>query len=361
MPLPTPNEGETEQEFISRCMGDDTTNEDFPEQQQRAAVCYRRWRDEKGVNTMKAESLEKQEQHIREAFEAQLAPMRDTVQMGGYVVETYEDYVVAWHRDAHWKIPYTMDGENITFAPTDEWQKVEEDRQWVDAKNTLKAISKDDDWMRVGNYIVLYGNEQSRDLEGWASDAVNPDGTKGEFFTKQTQLESPYTRIGRVVLDYEHGLGKAKDGEGAPGRDDPLGYVDWSTAKAEPRGLWVERALDRHNAYMEFLEVLIAEGKVGTSSEAIPDDVEKAPNGEITRWPIKRDTLTIEPMEWRNKTENVIRAAKALGLLPDEQIEPEPEPEPEAPPEAAQAAVGAAKAKVAALLERIAKTKENTR
>lgn len=224
------------------------------------------------------------------------------------------------------------------------------------AANALKALATDDDWLRVGNYIFLYGDEQSRDLEGYGSDAVNPDGTRGEFFTAKTVVESPYTRIGRVVLDYEHGLGKAKDGDDAPGRDDPLGYVDWSTAKAERRGLWVERALDRHNRYMEFLEVLIAEGKVGTSSEAIPDGVEKAPNGEITRWPLRRDTLTFEPMEWRNKTENVIRAAKALGLLPpDEQIEPEPE----APAEGAKASLGAAKVRARVLLELLEQLKEN--
>ena len=234
----------------------------------------------------------------------------------------------------------------------------------------MRAISKDDDWFRVGNYIVLWGDEEHRDLEGWGSDAINPDGTKGEFFTKNTQLESPYTRIGRVIVDYEHGLGKVKDGADAPGRDDPLGYVDWSTAKADDTGLWAERALDRHNAYMKWFRVLIEEGKVGTSSEAIPESVEKAPNGEIIRWGLKRDTLTFEPMEWRNATENVIRAAKALGILPeqgeppddpplpDEQIEPEPEPEPEASPEAAKAAVDAAKVRARVLLELIEQTKE---
>ena len=207
------------------------------------------------------------------------------------------------------------------------------------ATNTLKAISTDEDWMRVANYLVLWGDEQRRDLEGWGSNAINPDGSKGEFFTAKTVLNSPYTRIGRIVVDYEHGQGKAKDGKGAPGPDDPLGYVDWSTAKADERGLWVERALDRHNAYMQWLELLISKGVIGTSSEAIPDEVEKAANGEITRWPIRRDTLTLEPMEWRNKRENIVRAAKALGVELPEDIAPEPE----APPEAVTTAAGAAK------------------
>ena len=42
--LPTPS-GESEDEFISRCMGDADMNKEFPDQEQRAAVCYSQWRD----------------------------------------------------------------------------------------------------------------------------------------------------------------------------------------------------------------------------------------------------------------------------------------------------------------------------
>jgi len=40
MPLLTPSEKEKEQEFVSRCMGDDMMNKDYKDQKQRAAVCY---------------------------------------------------------------------------------------------------------------------------------------------------------------------------------------------------------------------------------------------------------------------------------------------------------------------------------
>lgn len=40
MPLPSPSKKETEQEFVSRCMGDEMMNEDYKDQKQRAAVCY---------------------------------------------------------------------------------------------------------------------------------------------------------------------------------------------------------------------------------------------------------------------------------------------------------------------------------
>lgn len=40
-----PTGAETEDEFISRCMGDSQMNAEFPDQEQRAAVCYSYWRE----------------------------------------------------------------------------------------------------------------------------------------------------------------------------------------------------------------------------------------------------------------------------------------------------------------------------
>ena len=47
MPLPKPREDEEKKEFIDRCMGDDTMNEDFTDPAQRRAVCESQW-DERG-------------------------------------------------------------------------------------------------------------------------------------------------------------------------------------------------------------------------------------------------------------------------------------------------------------------------
>lgn len=47
MPLPKPNKGESKDKFISRCMGSSTMNSEFPDQKQRAAVCYSQWKGKK--------------------------------------------------------------------------------------------------------------------------------------------------------------------------------------------------------------------------------------------------------------------------------------------------------------------------
>jgi HK97 family phage major capsid protein len=159
--------------------------------------------------------------------------------------------------------------------------------------NTLKTVSKNDDELRVANYMVLWGG---KDLQG-------------EFFSPDTEFESSYTKTGRLYVDWEHGLQPEPDG---PGRDDVLGYVDWTTAKRDEQGLFVERVLDRQAAYMQYLEQLIEEGLVGTSSEAVPGKVFVTKDGEIKKWPLKRDALTVTPAEPRMLSENAVQAIKAL-------------------------------------------------
>ena len=40
MPLIKPKKSESEQEFVSRCMGDDMVQKEYKDQKQRAAICY---------------------------------------------------------------------------------------------------------------------------------------------------------------------------------------------------------------------------------------------------------------------------------------------------------------------------------
>jgi HK97 family phage prohead protease len=56
MPLPKPNDGESQDDFISRCMSNDTMKDEFPDTDQRLAVCHRRW-DDKGENSIAPDEL----------------------------------------------------------------------------------------------------------------------------------------------------------------------------------------------------------------------------------------------------------------------------------------------------------------
>lgn len=45
MPIPRPAKGETESNFISRCMGDSVMTAEYPEQKIRSGVCYTSWKE----------------------------------------------------------------------------------------------------------------------------------------------------------------------------------------------------------------------------------------------------------------------------------------------------------------------------
>ena len=45
MPLPKPKLDETQEQFISRCMSNQTMMIEYKRQDQRLAVCYVTWRD----------------------------------------------------------------------------------------------------------------------------------------------------------------------------------------------------------------------------------------------------------------------------------------------------------------------------
>lgn len=62
MPLAKPHKDEKEKDFIKRCMGDDTMIEEYPDSDQRLAVCHTQWENRKAdpleVVERKAVSLE---------------------------------------------------------------------------------------------------------------------------------------------------------------------------------------------------------------------------------------------------------------------------------------------------------------
>jgi hypothetical protein len=45
LPLPKPKKDEDKDDFISRCMGDDVMNDEYPDTSQRRAICETQWEE----------------------------------------------------------------------------------------------------------------------------------------------------------------------------------------------------------------------------------------------------------------------------------------------------------------------------
>jgi HK97 family phage major capsid protein len=271
----------------------------------------------------KAISLGDQMDAVRRGFRqayplgsAELVSSNDT-----WVAEIYDDHVIVEQGGEYYTVSYSKQDDEFFFAPRDQWAAVEREVAWVaksiqaqvleSGRNPIKSLAKTDSELRVGNYMILFGDEKHKDLEG-------------EWFTPETEVESDYTRTGTLYEDFEHGLGKAIDGVG-PDQEDILGRVDWATMKADNLGIWVERVLNRRNKYVQFLEPLIDAGLMGSSSQAVPGKIEKKSNGEIVKWPLRRDSMTVMPAEPRMMTENVVGALKSLAKSLRQQPEASPE------------------------------------
>lgn len=162
----------------------------------------------------------------------------------------------------------------------------------------LDSESTDNELVLEG-YIALFGGT---DLQG-------------ERFTASTDFESSYTRKNIVAIDWEHGYEPDKV-ENQPGTDDVLGRVDWLTTRRDEFGLLARHILDRREAYVrEVIEPLARAEMLGSSSEAVPKGVQIEPDGTITRWPIKRQSLTVNPAEPRLLTEHQIQVIKSIPAL----------------------------------------------
>ncbi len=51
MPLPTPKPEESKDEFVSRCMSNESAKKEFESEDQRVAVCLEKWRKNKSNNS----------------------------------------------------------------------------------------------------------------------------------------------------------------------------------------------------------------------------------------------------------------------------------------------------------------------
>lgn len=54
MPIPNPHKNEKKEDFVSRCMGDEVMNKEYPDQKKRSGICYSQWenKNKKGGSEM---------------------------------------------------------------------------------------------------------------------------------------------------------------------------------------------------------------------------------------------------------------------------------------------------------------------
>jgi hypothetical protein len=168
----------------------------------------------------------------------------------------------------------------------------------------LKFIKAEGDELHLEGYLALWGGVDLQDFDT-------------QHFKTETDFESSYTKTGRLLIDWEHGQEPDVDESGKaliqPGRDDILGYVDWLTAQKDDIGLLARHILDRRKKYVkELVEPLAKAELLATSTEAVQPRVKVEDDGWLSRWPLKRQSITVMPAEPRLMTDSQLSIIKSL-------------------------------------------------
>jgi hypothetical protein len=161
-----------------------------------------------------------------------------------------------------------------------------------DVDYAIKAIAPG----RIRGYAVLWGNEAQKDLTG-------------EWFTPRTEeLETVFKAVGRLPWLYHHG------GDGRV-KSIVAGVVD--AMGRDEIGLWYEAQRLMADDYDKYINSLIDQGKLRTSSGALPRSRAVTKSGEIKRWAIMEVSGTPVPADWRQRDFPVA----AIKTLPDDDDE----------------------------------------
>ena len=157
MPIPKPNSNESRQNFITRCMGDDTMASEYTDSEQRLAVCTSEY------DSNKEDSIQNDEKHIRA------------------VEETDDSYIIEFGKSK-------PDSEETE----DDMDSKEVEKESIEIKSSIKAYNDDEEDKNYGTfegYGSVFGNKD-----------LGNDVIEAGAFTKSLKRRKPQN----VKLLYQH-------------------------------------------------------------------------------------------------------------------------------------------------------------
>jgi hypothetical protein len=176
MPLVTPKKSEKQGEFVSRCMGDETMNKDFPDQKQRAAVCYSQFK-KAGESIDASESLE---EYKNDFYQMSVGSLNSIKKHADNILESLENPVVK---------------ENLTES-------------WLQGK-----IAITEDYMLTIHNYVMFVEDNDEEMEESEVDAAAEDLTVDNMYFPEA---SEYVTAEEVAFDesdvIEYDIAKERPG-----------------------------------------------------------------------------------------------------------------------------------------------------
>jgi hypothetical protein len=162
MPIPSPKKSEKQGDFVSRCMGDETMNKEFPDQKQRAAVCYSQFK-KADASIEAAESLEEYKQDF---FNMSVGSLNSIKKHAENILESLNDPMVK---------------NNLTES-------------WLQGKIAIT----EDYMLTIHNYVMFVDENGEEDYEESEVDAAAEDLTIDNLYIPE---ESEYVSATEVAFD----------------------------------------------------------------------------------------------------------------------------------------------------------------
>jgi hypothetical protein len=176
MPLVTPKKSEKQGDFVSRCMGDETMNKEFPDQKQRAAVCYSQFK-KADANIAASDSLE---EYKNDFYEMSVGSINSIKKHADNILQSLNDPMVK---------------ENLTES-------------WLQGK-----IAITEDYMLTIHNYVMFVEDNDDEMEESEVDAAAEDLTVDNLYIPE---ESEYVTAEEVAFDQadvlEYDIAKARPG-----------------------------------------------------------------------------------------------------------------------------------------------------
>ncbi len=176
MPLPNVGDKETQDEWMERCMGNDTMKEDFPDNKQRLAICFQKWGDkDKKEDSVKKETIERRFYPFSEVrvddqkepklvgyaavfdqYSEEMWGFREKVAKGAFSKSIVKDDIrMLWNHDPNFVLARTKSG-TLTLKEDDKglyFEGTPPDTQW--AKDLLVSIKRGDITQNSFGFIIL--------------------------------------------------------------------------------------------------------------------------------------------------------------------------------------------------------------
>jgi hypothetical protein len=162
MPIPNPKKSEKQGDFVSRCMGDETMNKEFPDQKQRAAVCYSQFK-KADASIEAAESLEEYKQDF---FNMSVGSLNSIKKHAENILDSLNDPMVK---------------NNLTES-------------WLQGKIAIT----EDYMLTIHNYVMFVDENGEEDYEESEVDAAAEDLTVDNLYLPE---ESEYVSATEVAFD----------------------------------------------------------------------------------------------------------------------------------------------------------------